>query len=178
MLAEILTDFPQRFAENPNAFLLRGSSSPLPVGIEQAWAHKGRVVLKFAGVDSISAADELRGAELAVSVADRVALDRDQIYIHDLAGAQLIDASQPSEPVIGTVRDVIRQQDAADLLVVAGTDGVEHWIPFAKSYSPQWDSQRRRLTMNLPAGLLHVNEPSTPEEIRDRHSENANHPDE
>lgn len=178
MLAEILTDFPERFAQNPKAFLLRGNSSPVPIGIEQAWPHKGRVVLKFAGIDSISAADELRGADLAVSAADRVTLDAGQIYIHDLVGCHLIDGNQPSEPVIGTIGDVVRQQDAADLLVVAGTDGVEHWIPFAKSYSPRWDSQTRRLTMNLPTGLLRVNEPSSPEEIRDRQSENANHRDE
>lgn len=171
LLAEILTDFPERFETMRRGFLSRGTEDiPAPVAIEHAWLHKGRVVLKFAEVDSISAAEVLRGAELVIPAAERVSLEPDAAYIGDLAGCELIDCNQPGHPVIGTVQDVIQQSAATDLLVVAGGDGVEHWIPFAKAYEPRIDLTRRRLEMCLPPGLLDVNAPPTEEERR-RNSE-------
>lgn len=171
ILAEILTDFPQRFTQMPKAFLARGDrSSPKPVVIEEAWLHKGRVVLKFAGVDSISAAEEIRGAELVVPVAERISLDPGAAYIGDVIGCQVWDENRRGDPVIGTVREVIRQENTADLLVVIGTDGSEHWIPFAKAYLVKMDLHGRRLEMRLPAGLLEVNAPPSEEELRAQQS--------
>ncbi len=94
-------------------------------------------------------------------------LDEDAAYINELTGCQLIDFTQPSQPSIGTVRDVIQQENTTDLLVVLGKDGVEHWIPFAKAYLVRIDLPGRRLEMNLPSGLLEVNAPLSEEERRD-----------
>ena len=138
VLAAFLTDFPERFAEMRSAFLWRGEDLPAtPIVIEQSWLHKGKVVLKFAGVDSISAAEALRGAEVVVPSAERMPLESDEVYISDMIGCQLVDRRQPGCPdsaFLGTVRDVVRQEKTADLLVVAGTDGSEYEIPFAKAY--------------------------------------------
>lgn len=55
VLAEILTDFPERFAQMREVYVRRSLAGvPLPTIIEEAWLHKGRVVLKLAKVDSIS----------------------------------------------------------------------------------------------------------------------------
>jgi len=64
ILAEIFTDFPERFAERKRLFLIASETSALPVRevtLERHWLHKGRVVLKFAGVDSINDTEALRG---------------------------------------------------------------------------------------------------------------------
>lgn len=168
VLAEILTDFPERFAGMREAFLERQEHpTPEPIILEQSWLHKGRVVLKFAGVDDISAAETLRGAELVIPAAERMPLDEDAAYIHDLTGCQLIDLAQPGQPSIGTIRDVIQQENTTDLLVVVGQDGVEHWIPFAKAYLLRIDLPGRRLEMNLPAGLLEINAPFSDAERSD-----------
>lgn len=172
MLAEILTDFPERFAELRNAFLWRGGSLPVaPIAIEQSWLHKNRVVLKFAHVDSISAAEVLRGAEVVVPREERVPLEPDAIYISDLIGCRLVDLhpSGRSDPaIVGTIRDVIQQETTTDLLIVAGEDGTEYEIPFAKAYRVKIDLAGRRLEMNLPPGLLDVNSPLDEEERRAR----------
>jgi 16S rRNA processing protein RimM len=175
VLAEILTDFPERFAAMRNAFLSRGQSlPPEAIMIENSWLHKGKVVLKFAGVDSISAAEVLRGVEVVIPAAERVALDPDAVYISDLIGCRLVDMHPADAPVpgmvrdVGTVRDVIQQEEAADLLVVASADGQEYEIPFAKAYLLRIDLGARRLEMNLPPGLLDVNAPLNDEERRAR----------
>ncbi len=167
ILSEILTDFPERFARLHDAFLARGEAgTPTPIKIEQAWLHKGRVVLKLAGTDSISAAEMLRGAEIVIPADQRVALDPEAAYIGDLLGCELIDTRQAEHSVVGTIRDVIQQEQTTDLLVVRDGDGREHWIPFAKAYLVRIDLAARRLEMSLPAGLLEVNAPLSEEERR------------
>lgn len=168
LLAEILSDFPNRFAEMRNAFLWRSDHLPVkPILLEHSWLHKGKVVLKFAQVDSISAAEELRGADLVISVDDRIPLESDEVYISDLIGCECLDVtSNAASPcrVLGTIRDVIRQQQTTDLLVVAGADGIAYEIPFAKAYVVKLDVAARRIELHLPAGLLEVNAPLTEEE--------------
>lgn len=165
VLAEILTDFPERFAEMREAFLRRSLAvDPTPIIIEESWLHKGRVVLKLEKMDSISDADLLRGAEVVIPFDARMGLEEDAAYISDLIGCELIDMAQPDQPVVGIVRDVMQQEKTADLLVVMGSDGTEHWIPFAKAYLERIDLPGRRLEMHLPAGLLEVNAPLNQEE--------------
>lgn len=171
ILSEILTDFPERFAEMQEAFLARGTSAPTPIKIEQSWLHKGRIVLKLAQVDSISAAELLRGAEIVLPADKRMPLEPGAAYIGDLIGCRLIDHGQPGHPAVGIVQDVMQQSATTDLLVVLGNDGAEHWIPFAQAYLVRMDLEGRSLEMNLPAGLLEVNAPLSPEERLAQQSE-------
>ena len=180
MLAEILTDFPERFAELHNAFLWRGDNLPVTaIAMEQSWLHKGKVILKFAHVDSISAAEVLRGAEVVIPSDERIPLESDAVYISDLIGCQLVDrhpGGHSASSILGTIRDVIRQEKTADLLIVVGKDGSEYEIPFAKAYVVKFDLAGRLLEMDLPPGLLEVNAPLNEEERRARHDEAASQP--
>lgn len=158
VLAEIHTDFPERYQPGSIAFLQRaGSPAPLPVTIEGSWLHKDRVVLKLAGIDSISDAEPLRGAQLVIPPEDRMTLEPGAAYIQDLCGCDLVDLAVEGSPVVGTIHDVIRQPETTDLLVVATPDGSEHWIPFAAAYRPQIDLARQRVSLYLPAGILTIN---------------------
>lgn len=164
MLADILTDYPERFAQMRDAYLSRGPGEPEAIVLEHSWLHKGRVVLKLAGTDTISAAETLRGAELVVPAADRMKVDADTIYIADLVGCALVDAGQTGAPTIGVVRDVVQQEQTADLLLIESGDGMDHAVPFAKAYLVRMDLPGRRLEMRLPPGLLEVNAPLSEEE--------------
>lgn len=165
VLAEILTDFPERFTGLREACLRRSETSiPTPVALEEAWLHKDRVVLKFAKVDSISDAELLRGAEVVIPLAARVQLEEGAAYIDDLIGCQLMDVRSGEPKPVGTVRDVIQQPQSTDLLVVVDGDGTEHWIPFASAHLVQMDLEDRRIAMSLPPGLLDINAPLNEEE--------------
>ncbi len=174
VLAEILTDFPGRFACLREAYLRRSpTADPTPITLEDSWLHKGRVVLKLANVDSISDAGLLRGAEIVVPLPSRMQLEEGAVYIDDLIGCQLIDVHPPEPALVGTIRDVIQQAQTTDLLVVVHADGAEHWIPFAKAYLARMDPANRRIEMNLPAGLLEINAPLSEEERRLQQSDES-----
>lgn len=162
LLADLLTDFPGRFEHLEGAALLPRPPSigdARPVVLEGHWLHKGRVVLKFQGTNSITEAEALRGLDLAVPQEARVPLADGAVYIDDLIGCSLVDTNQAGGPVVGTVRDAVAQPQATDLLVVAGADGAEHLVPFAKAYLVRMDLTARRVEMALPAGLLGINAP-------------------
>src|SRR5215469_1083427 len=84
ILADLLTDFPERFAERKRLYLLVSESSPQPgreVTLEQHWLHKGRIVLKFSGVDSINDAEALRDLLVAIPVSERAPLTGGAVYV-------------------------------------------------------------------------------------------------
>ncbi|MHB8302943.1 MAG: ribosome maturation factor RimM [Acidobacteriaceae bacterium] len=165
VVAEIMTDFPQRLSHMRNAFLRRGTPpATAPIVIQEAWLHKGRVVLKFEKTDSISDAELLRGAEVVIPADARATLDEGAVYISELIGCQLVDRNQHGGAVAGTIRDVVQQENAADMLILTGNDGAEHWVPFALGYDARVDLPARRVEMSLPIGLLEVNAPLTEEE--------------
>ncbi len=168
VLAEIHTDFPERYQQGSTAFLQRaGSPVPLPVTIEGSWLHKDRIVLKLSGIDSISDAEPLRGAQLVIPPEDRMALDAGAAYIQDICGCDLVDLATDGSPVVGIIQDVIQQPETIDLLVVTAPDGSEHWIPFAAAYRPQIDLAARRVSLYLPAGILAINATSAARDTGD-----------
>ena len=165
VLADILTDFPERFAERKRLYLVPPESGRTPVreiALERHWLHKGRVVLKFAGIDSINDAETLRGMMVAIPESERAPLPEDSYYVSDLVGCEIVDlASVPAK--IGVVTDFDRD---AGIFTVKRPQGDEALIPFAKAYVVRMDLKGKRIEMRLPAGLLDINAPLTDEERR------------
>ena len=128
-------------------------SAPRGVELAAHWLHKGGVVLHFAQVDSISAAELLAGMIVAIPRSERAALSSDEVYVGELIGCALVDVGG-AEPVrVGEIEDVDRSGGAAPLLVVQGANG-EVLVPFAKSYLRKIDLEAKRVEMALPEGLV------------------------
>ena len=165
VLAEILTDFPEKFAERSQLWLGgENDSQRREYHLGSHWFHKGKVVLKFDGVNSISDAEVLKGLLIQVPRENRAELAGGAIYVGDLVGSLLLDVSgDPHE--IGKIEDV-RQGIAAAPLLVVQEQGQEYEIPFAEEYLVRFDAVRKILEMKLPAGLLEVNAPLKEEERR------------
>ena len=165
ILADLLTDFPERFAERRRLLLVISETSRTPareVTLERHWLHKGRVVLKFSGIDSINDAELLRGLLVAIPASERAPLSGGAVYISDLIGCEVVDVS--SAPVsVGKITDVDRE---SGLLVVQPDGGGEILIPFAKAYLANIDLEGQRIEMRLPEGLLDINAPVSEEERR------------
>ena len=68
--AEVHSDVPGRLHVGMRVFAL-ADDSRRELKIEDAWPHKNYVVLKFAGVDSISDAEPLQGADVLVPESER-----------------------------------------------------------------------------------------------------------
>lgn len=164
VLAELLTDFPERFSDRRRLFLLPPRSEAAhDVQLEEHWIPQGkiagRVVLKFAGVDSISDAEALRDFEVVIPREERMALEEDAQYIGDLVGCSLIDVANDAERTVGVVESVERAQGIAAMLVVRRHDGDELLVPFARAYLRRIDITAKLIEMALPAGLTSLNLP-------------------
>ncbi|QNI32420.1 16S rRNA processing protein RimM [Alloacidobacterium dinghuense] len=159
LIADILTDFPERFAERRHLFLLSpDGKSSRPIELEEHWLHKGRVVLKFAGIDSISDAESLRNLDVAIPRDQRAPLEDDSIYIDDLIGCHIIDVGPSGARDIGPITAVDRETSSTPLLVVETGKKEELLIPFAKAYLRKVDIEQKRIEMSLPDGLLTIND--------------------
>ena len=171
VFAEILTDFPEKFAERRHLWLLAaGEGAPArELELRHHWLHKGGIVLHFAGVDSISDAEALAGMIVAIPRAERAQLAEGDIYISDLIGCELVDAASASPVAVGEIVDVDRSTGPVAMLVVrpAKQQGSqttndrrkddEILIPFAKEYLRRVDVEARRVEMALPEGLVELN---------------------
>ena len=174
VFAEVLTDFPQKFSERRRLWLLKSSvaagaevsDAGREVELVHHWMHKGGIVLHFAGVDSISAAEELAGCIVAIPREERAALDQGDVYIGDLIGCTLVDVAATEPVTVGEIQDVDRSAGPVAMLVVrpsrpegrrASDD--EILIPFAKDYLRRVDIDAKRVEMALPEGLVELNRP-------------------
>ena len=127
--------------------------------IEELWPHKGHLVLKFEGVDSISDAETLIGRELQVPASERSKLGPGWVYVSDLVGCDVFDGDRE----IGRVQDVQFGAGEAPLLIVkAGAN--EYEIPYAEAYLKGADLEQKKIYMILPEGMLELNAPMTAEE--------------
>ena len=176
--AELFTDFPARFAEHPHVQLAPAGFAEAdsqggpaqrcnPLEIVSHWLptgrNAGRVVLHFAGVDSITQAEALAGKEVIVPLEERMPLEEGAVYVADLIGRTVIDR----DAVLGVVDSIDfpttpdgsrRLEEAAPLLSVLTPEGDEVLVPFVKSYLVAIDhAATRTIRMDLPQGLADLN---------------------
>jgi 16S rRNA processing protein RimM len=164
VLAEILTDFPEKFSERKHVWLLTNAGSAQEsareAALESYFLHKGSridVVLHFGGVQSIPEAEALRNQVVAIPRADRLPLSEDEAYIGDLIGCQLMDLTTEPATAVGVIEGVDRDAGPVDLLVIKGAGKSEEiLVPFAKAYLRKIDFEARRVEMALPEGLVEV----------------------
>ena len=158
VLAELLTDFPERFAERRKLFA-QEAGGRRELELESHWLHKGRVVLKFRGVDSIDQAQALAGCELQIPREARAPLPGNAAYVSDLIGCEVLERGR----ALGSIAEVQFGAGEAPLLLVKSEAG-EHLIPFAAEFVEQVDVQARRVALRLPPGMLEVDSPLSEEE--------------
>jgi 16S rRNA processing protein RimM len=203
VFADILTDFPEKFAQRRRLWLVRentpapndmgapgpesprtglrpwggdpshpgtGETSstglkpaikpPAEVHLTNHWLHKGGIVLHFVGVDSISAAEALKGLYAAIPSTERAPLAEGQAYISDLVGCLLLNVAHPEPQIVGPIEDVDRSAGPVPLLIVRGPHG-EILVPFAQDYLRRIDLETRRVEMAMPDGLVNLNAPES-----------------
>ena len=97
------------------------------------------------------------GLEVAIPKAERAPLEDGAIYIADLIGSTLIDSR--TAITVGEITEVDRESTATPLLVIKTAAKEEALVPFAKAFHPNFDAATKRLTMELPEGLLELNAP-------------------
>jgi 16S rRNA processing protein RimM len=135
VIVALLTDRAERV--EPGVVLV-GAADHRQFEIVTSRPHQGRYIVTFAGVADRTDAESLRGTLLLAEPLD----DPDALWVHDLVGAELVDAAGVSH---GTVESV-QENPAADLLVL--TDGRLVPVNFVVSHEPG------RVVVDAPEGLF------------------------
>ena len=88
-----LSSKPERFIELRSVHLF-GSGAAFEV--ERVWDHEGTLVFKFRGIDSISDAEKLRGAEVRVPKSQRVELEAGRVFSCGSGGLRSAGSALPA----------------------------------------------------------------------------------
>jgi 16S rRNA processing protein RimM len=149
IVAELLTDFPERFEDVDELVLVSPSGERSTKRLEDYWFQNDRVVLKLSGYDDVETAKELVGVEFAVPESERVLLPVDHYYDWELEGCTV----KVGDDSIGQVKSVLKT-GGAEILVVTGNSGKELLIPLADSIVVEVDPARKTIVVDPPEGLL------------------------
>ena len=159
--AELHTDFPERFEERRRLYAWNAARDERrELKLEDFWPHKGGMVFKFEGVDSIEEAEKLLGSEIQIPAVERAELDEGAFYVSELLGCLIVETSQAEAcRNIGAVADVNFGAGTAPLLIVSNDGGKEFMIPFVDGFIKKLDLKGKRIEMQLPEGMLELDAP-------------------
>jgi 16S rRNA processing protein RimM len=149
VVARSQTDVPGRLEDLKSATAQLPGGSDVPVEIAAAWRHKGDWVLKFAGVDSIDAAERFRGADLWVPFSNRGTLAEGDFFQSDLIGCKVVTSDTGEH--VGVVKSWY-QYGGPPLMEVSAA-GRELLIPFVAALCDV-NLAERTIAVDLPQGLL------------------------
>ena len=125
----------------------------VPMEVERTWVHGEHVIFKFKGVDTISEAERLAGADVSIAMEQRPAAPEGEYYRSDLLGCEVFDADGR---LLGRIEDW-QETGGTPLVQVRTAAGKELLIPFAKSIFTRIDTERKRIEVSLPEGLADLN---------------------
>jgi 16S rRNA processing protein RimM len=158
-VVELHSQVPDRFTAGMQLCAVGADGIARELKVEGFWPHKGLLVLKFAGVDSISDAQALVRCELQVPRRARAKLESGWTYVSDLVGCVVFEGDRE----IGKIEDVQFGAGEAPLLIVKARS-TAYEIPYAEAYLKNVDLESKQIQMLLPEGMLEVNAPLTEEE--------------
>jgi 16S rRNA processing protein RimM len=150
LVAEVLTDFPERFEKVEELSGVGPTGERRQLKLESYWFQNDRMVLKFAGYDSIESAKTLVGYEFGLPEAERVELSQDEFYDWELEGCAVENMVGEA---IGKVREVMRT-GGVELLVVENEERREVFVPMTASIVIEIAISSKRIVIDPPEGLL------------------------
>lgn len=156
--AQILTDFPDRFHGLRRVYVENPGNPPRELRLESAWPHKGRIVLKFSGVNSIDEAEALRGLYVLIPSEERVPLADNSYYWSELCGCSVVTGLPGAWTEIGIVESVEPTPGTALLHVARKDARGEVLIPLAEEICTRIDPASKIIVVNPPENLLELND--------------------
>ena len=124
----------------------------LDMEIEGVKFFKQYVIVKFKGYDSINDVEKYKNAKLYVTRDKAVRLKKDEYFVADLIGMQVVTEEGEA---FGTLKDVMAT-GANDVYVVerSGEDGAEVLMPAIKECVKNIDMEAGVITVHIMDGLL------------------------
>jgi 16S rRNA processing protein RimM len=149
VLADLYTDFPDRFSALEKVWLEFSDGRRLCMSLESTWGHKGRIVLKFSGINDISSAEAYAGCWVQIPADQAMKLPEGMYYDHDLIGCSVHDTRGNN---LGVVSEVLRISGNSQL-VVKGPER-EYLIPAVESICIRISIPEKQILIDPPEGLM------------------------
>ena len=122
----------------------------LNLEIEGVKFFKQYVIVKFKGYDSINDIEKYKSAKLYVTREQAVKLKKDEYFIADLIGLNVVTDEGEQ---LGSMKDVMTT-GANDVYVVERGDGAEILLPAIRECVKNIDMEKRQITVHIMDGLL------------------------
>ena len=150
---EILTDFPHRFFEMENLFLVREKHPPktLTVDIESARFHKKRILLKLNIINSVEEAELYRDSFLKISREDLMELEPDEFYVFDLINLDVITIDGI---YVGKIINVIPAGSQDVYEIKHPESGKINMVPACKQFVKEVKLESRKVIIEPIDGLI------------------------
>lgn len=124
--------------------LCRRTEASAAIRIESVRSHKGRLLIRIAGVEDADAATAYAGATLFAPRAD-VALQAGEYFDDDLVGCAVYSKNGAAYGCVERVEHF----PSSDMLVIDG-----RMVPMVAAIVTDIDLERRRIVIDPPEGLL------------------------
>ncbi|MFB3906659.1 MAG: ribosome maturation factor RimM [Acidobacteriota bacterium] len=149
VVADLLTDFPKRFASVRSVRVLRGDQVSDET-LETYWFHRGRVILKFQGRETPEKAAPLVGGYVQVREEERFVPPRNTYYHSDLIGCRIEEEGQ----ILGVVTGIFESGPDYANLVMRANNGNEVMIPLVKQFVKKVDIGAKIIRIKSLPGLF------------------------
>ena len=143
------TDNPDRF-KKVKEVLISDKGVEKVLAIESAKVFKQYAIVKFKEINSIEEAQLYRQKELYVKREHAQRLLKDEYYIADLIGMEVI---LEDNTMFGILKDVL-ETGANDVYIIETTDGKEVLFPAIKECILNIDVNVKKMTVHILEGLL------------------------
>jgi 16S rRNA processing protein RimM len=148
------TDFPgERFRPGVVLLVLAGDGTPVPRRVTAARFHQGRPIIALDGIETMSDAEALAGAELRLTASELGELPAGTFRHYELIGCEVRNTSQV---LLGRVTAVEGPMERSRL-IVAGARG-EIQVPLIEGICVSVDPAAGRIVIDPPEGLIELNE--------------------
>jgi 16S rRNA processing protein RimM len=141
------TDNPQRFVAG--ARLTAACQPPRTLTVSDARPHRGAMLVRFVGVVTRTAAEELASVELTIDESELRSLDAGEFWPEDLVG---LEAHDGDGHMVGRVVDVIVGGSQDRLVIERGDERFE--VPFVEPLVPEVDLASGTVVIASLPGLL------------------------
>ncbi len=145
------TDHPATLLKSTRIYI--GDEPGEPATVEGIRMHKGIGLLKLAGIDTIDAANALRGRTICLPKDELPPLESGEFFLHDLVGLDVVDHNGDE---IGSTEWIL-ETGGTPVLVVVAPDGEEIMIPFSPDAVGEVILEENRITLADLPGLLEIN---------------------
>lgn len=111
---------------------------------------KNLAILKFKGIDNINDIEKYKGKDLLITREQAVPLKKDEYFICDLIGCQVV-TEEGTE--VGELTEVL-QTAANDVFVVQTADRKEVLVPYINDCVTEVSIEEKKVTIKLLPGMM------------------------